>query len=202
MDSAGRFTFRLLTRRDFPLLSRWLAAPHVRPWWREDPDPAAVARRYGPAVDGQDPTECHLVALDGRPFGFAQRYRLGDHPAWQRALEVTGAPTDGCGMDYLIGPAQCIGQGLGPALIAAFVHDTWVRYPEAPAVVVDVAVDNRRSWRSLEKAGFDRIWSGRLESDDPSDDGGQHVYVRHRPADHVINGSALLTPSEPKPRRR
>ncbi|HEY7948914.1 MAG TPA: GNAT family N-acetyltransferase [Acidimicrobiales bacterium] len=178
--TGSALTFRALVRPDFALLSQWMAAPHVQPWWREEFDPASVEARYGPSVDGADPTECFVVALDDRPIGFVQRYLLRDNPHWQRALVVTGTPPDGAGIDYLIGAEDLVGRGLGPEIIGRFVDDTWARYGDITAIVVDVAVENRRSWRALEKAGFVRVWSGLLDSDDPSDDGPNHVYLRRR----------------------
>jgi aminoglycoside 6'-N-acetyltransferase len=66
-------------------------------------------------------------------------------------------------------------------VINRFVRETWTRYPDIAAVVVNISEDNRRSWRALEKAGFRRAWSGALVSDDPSDEGINYVYVLNRP---------------------
>jgi aminoglycoside 6'-N-acetyltransferase len=159
-----------------------MAAPHVRTWWREECDPDAIEARYGPSVDGSDPTELFLVVSDDEAIGFIQRYRLADNPDWQTSLSVAGSPDDGAGIDFFIGSETLIGHGYGPAIIEAFVEDTWRRYPDIPAIVVNVSPDNRRSWRALEKAGFDRIWTGIIESDDPSDAGLNCIYVRRRPA--------------------
>jgi aminoglycoside 6'-N-acetyltransferase len=175
-----RLSFRSLGREDFRLLSTWLAAPHVRRWWREESAVEAVEARYGPVVDGTDVTECFIVELDFAPMGFIQRYRLDDHPEWQRSLSVAGTPDVGAGIDYFIGSETFVGNGLGPEIIDRFVEDTWERYPDIEAIVVDVSSDNRPSWRALEKAGFERVWSGELVSADPSDAGVSHVYVRHR----------------------
>jgi aminoglycoside 6'-N-acetyltransferase len=41
--------------------------------------------------------------------------------------------------------------------------------------------ENVASWRALEKAGFERIFAGPLESDDPSDSGPAFVYALRRP---------------------
>jgi aminoglycoside 6'-N-acetyltransferase len=158
-----------------------MAAPHVQTWWREDADPTAIEARYGPAVDGADPTECFIVERHGEPVGFVQRYRLEDNPDWQRSLAVAGTPDDGAGIDYFIGAVTDIGVGLGPEIIGLVVSDCWTRYPDITAVVVSVAAENRRSWRALEKAGFHRVWSGELISEDPSDAGNSHVYLCHRP---------------------
>jgi aminoglycoside 6'-N-acetyltransferase len=175
--------FRLLGRPDLALLAQWLAVPHVQTWWGEDSDPASVERRYGPAVDGTDPTELFIVERDGDPIGFVQRYRLDDNPEWQTALGVAGVPNHGAGIDYFIARETLTGHGLGPEIIDLFVEDTWDRYPDVTAIVVSVAQDNRRSWRALEKAGFRRVWSGLVVSDDPSDKGRSHVYVRPRGGD-------------------
>jgi len=156
----------------------------VQTWWAEDPGAAAVEARYGPAVDGTDRTELFVIERDGDPIGFIQRYLLADNPDWQDSLTVTGCPTDGAGIDYLIGLESLTGQGLGPQIIDHFVEDTWRRYPDIGSVVVTTAQDNRRSWRALEKAGFHRVWSGTVSTNDPSDAGPSHVYVRHRPGLH------------------
>lgn len=44
--------------------------------------------------------------------------------------------------------------------------------------VVAVQQANRRSWRALEKAGFERTWAGTIECDDSCDAGPNFVYVR------------------------
>jgi aminoglycoside 6'-N-acetyltransferase len=172
--------FRRLERSDFTQLAQWLAAPHVARWWRQGHDPADVEAEYGPAVDGEDPTEVFVVELDGRSIGLIQRYRLDDNAQWTLALAPSTAPSDAVGIDYLIGPEHLIGRGLGGRVIAGFVIDTWSRYPDLSAIVVAVQQANRRSW-ALEKAGFDRIWAGTLASDDPGDDGPSYIFVLDHP---------------------
>ena len=173
-------SFRPLERSDFPRLSEWLATPHVAAWWRHQHDPASVEADFGPIVDGEDTTEGFVVEEDGRAIGLIQRYRLDDEGDWDRTVAVGSAPRPAAGIDYLLGDESRVGQGLGPRVIDAFVVATWEGYPDLVAIVVAVQQANRRSWRALEKAGFRRDWSGILESDDPSDAGPSHVYVRLR----------------------
>lgn len=173
--------FRPLTRDDFPLLAVWFAAPHVEPWWQEPVGPDALEANYGPVVDGTDPTEVRIVTLGGVPVGLIQRYLLADEGAWRATLVPTGVPLDAFGIDYLIGDPDLTGRGVGTSMIARFVADSWDRYPGCTACVVAVHQDNRPSWRALERAGFTRVWGGRLVSDDPSDAGPQVAYLRRRP---------------------
>jgi aminoglycoside 6'-N-acetyltransferase len=174
-------SFRPLGRDDFPTLSAWLSRPHVQEWWREEFAAGALEARYGPVVDRTDPTECFVVEHAGSPTGFVQRYLFLDNPEWQNTLAAAGAPADGAGIDFLIGDVAHVGVGMGPKMINQFVETTWPRYPHVPAIVVNVSAENRRSWRALEKAGFVRFWSGLLVSDDPSDQGLNHIYLRRRP---------------------
>ncbi len=78
VGSVGCMTlsFHPLQRDDFRLLSLWFSKPHVEPWWREEYDLESIERRYGPAVDGDDPTQMFIVEDDGRPVGFTQVYLL------------------------------------------------------------------------------------------------------------------------------
>ncbi len=171
---------RPLQRRDLGLLGGWLVAPHVARWWREPADAQSLEARFGPGIDGRDPTKYFIVERRGEPVGFAQRYRFSDDPEWRRAVAATGAPTDAAGIDYLIGSARHIGRGLGPRLIDRLVADTFAAYPEVGCIVVDVDQDNRRSWRALEKAGFERQFAGTIQSSHPSDDGPAFLYVCRR----------------------
>jgi aminoglycoside 6'-N-acetyltransferase len=173
-------TFRRLRRDDYSLLARWFTAEHVAPWWREAADVAAIEERYGPTIDGADLAEVFVVELDGVAIGLAQWYRVADNPIWRRALAPSGFGEEAGSIDYLIGEAALLGKGLGPQVIEQFLNEVWPRYPEIAAVVTSTSTDNRRSWRALEKAGFRRVWSGEIVSDDPSDEGPSYLYRRER----------------------
>lgn len=169
-------TFRQLQRADFSVLAEWLALPHVAPWWSDEPTVSALEESYGPVVDGTDPTDAFIVELDGRPVGFVQRYRIDDYPQWCTALGIERA----AGIDYLIGVAELTGVGLGPIIVESITTMTFERYVDIDRMAVAVQQANHRSWRALEKAGYDRVFAGMIESTDPSDAGPSYVYVRPR----------------------
>jgi aminoglycoside 6'-N-acetyltransferase len=178
-------TFRRLTEADFPLLRGWLAQPHVARWWNHDHSEAGVARDFGPAARGEEPSEDLLVLLGGEPLGLVQRSRLDDYPSYRDELRaVTDVPDGALTVDYFIGEPTRVGRGLGTALIAAIAARTWTDHPTAPAIVVAVVASNPASWRALEKAGFRRVGSGPMEPDNPVDDPLHHVYRMDRPRAH------------------
>jgi aminoglycoside 6'-N-acetyltransferase len=110
---------------------------------------------------------------------------LADEPDWTAALApaLDGAvDTDSAmGLDYLIGDPHSVGRGVGTAMLVAFTELTWRTEPAVTSLVVAVQQENVASWRALERAAFDPVWSGTLVTDDPSDQGPAYVYVCRRP---------------------
>lgn len=178
----ARIRFRRLTRQDFATLSAWLASPHVAAWWRDPSDLESIEADYGPTIDGADPTEVFVVERYGEPIGLIQRFLACDNPQYRHALEPSGTPAEAAGIDYLIGVEHLLGKGIGTEMIDAFCEQTFYRYPESPVITVAVQQANRRSWRALEKAGFERRWAGLFETGHASDEGPSYVYVRYRDA--------------------
>ncbi|QNE79010.1 GNAT family N-acetyltransferase [Streptomyces finlayi] len=181
-------TWRRLTEDDFGLLREWLMQPHVARWWHHDTSPDAVARDFGPAARGEEPSEDLLVMLDGTPVALVQRCRFADYP--DDAEELAGQvelPGTAVTIDYLLGDPARVGQGLGPRIIRAVVEAVWTDCPDASAVVVPVHTANRPSWRALEKAGLRRIATADLDPDNPDDDRTHYVYRIDRPADPLAD---------------
>ncbi|GAB2670333.1 GNAT family N-acetyltransferase [Saccharopolyspora gloriosae] len=175
-------SWRTLTEQDFPLLGSWLAQPHVARWWHHESSAAAVARDFGAAARGEEPSDDLLVFLDGRPVGLLQRSRYGDYPEHAAELApIIEVPAEAVCLDYFIGDPRLIGAGLGTRVIRSIVEATWHDYPEAPSIVVPVSAANRASWRALEKAGLRRVAEGEMTPDNPLDDRDHYVYEAVRP---------------------
>lgn len=175
-------TWRRVTEADFGLLREWLTHPHVARWWNHETSVEAIARDFGPAARGEEPSEDLLVMLDGAPVGLVQRCRFADYPDYRAELDgQVDLPDTAVSIDYLIGDAARVGQGLGPAVIRAVVAATWTDHPDASCVVVPVSAANRASWRALEKAGLRRIGTADLTPDHPADDRAHAVYRVDRP---------------------
>lgn len=174
-------TWRRLAERDLGLLRQWLMQPHVARWWNHDTSAEAVARDFGPAMRGEEPSEDFLVMVEGTPVGLVQRCRFADYPEYCAEMAGIELPDTAVTIDYLLGDPTRVGQGLGPRVIRAVVAATWTDHPNASAVVVPVHAANRASWRALEKAGLRRIATADLEPDNPLDDRTHYVYRIDRP---------------------
>ena len=139
-------------------------------WWEP---PGDLDAKYGPAIDGTEPTEYFVVEVGDEAVGLIQRYRHCDHGEWDAEVGIPGA----VGIDYLLGdPAHC-GRGLGTRMIAAFLDTVRQRYPDAEVVVAAPQEANVASCSALEKAGFTRREVRQLASEGPWDAGPSAVYV-------------------------
>jgi aminoglycoside 6'-N-acetyltransferase len=175
-------TWRHVTPEDLPLLTRWLAAPHVARWWHHETSTQAVERDFGASARQEEPNEDLLALLDGVPIGLLQRSFLHDYPEDLTELAmITDVPARAMTIDYLIGEPGNVGCGIGTDLIRSALKQLWADHKDAECVIVVVHADNIASWRALEKAGLTRVASGDMEPDNPIDDRRHHVYRVNRP---------------------
>lgn len=151
--SVPRVTFEPLRVADLPQVKTWLAEPHVAAWWGPPKTLAEVESDYRPAIDGDEPTWHYMVKLDGSPIGMIQWYRWSSYPDEKEDGDIGAQPED-AGVDYFIGEPQMIGHGIGPLAIGLFLDQIVFSNPDISAVRTSVHVENRRSWRCLEKLGF------------------------------------------------
>jgi aminoglycoside 6'-N-acetyltransferase len=161
--SAAEVSFRPLERGQLPLVKEWLDQPHIDRWWNESGSLEEVEARYGPAIDGTDPTRMLVVELDGEQIGLVQCYRQRDYPPYDEAI---GIP-DAVGIDYFL-IEGFTGRGLGPIVLRAFVACVFDWYPDAKWCVAAPAQENRPSWRALEHAGFNRMSACQPPDEPPS----------------------------------
>ncbi len=150
--SDARIAFRSLTGPDLPGVQRWLADPDVATWWRE-PDLSldALVGKYQPIIDGTEPVQGYVIVIDGQPVGFIQAYRLGDHPEYQRQLEIE---PEAVATDLFIGEAAWRNRGWGAVVLGAFLQR--VVFGEMRAGVAMIAPEpaTARAIRVYERVGF------------------------------------------------
>lgn len=157
-----RVDLRPMIRADLPLLAGWLREPLVAEWWHEDPE--AVEQRYGPSLDGDDPTVLRIAESAGRPVGFVQWFRFADEPEYREELQpALPVPDDAVSTDYLIGASTDRGRGVGAAMLTAALAEIG-----SLPVVVPVQTGNASSIAVLQRVGFRIVAHADLEPDNPA----------------------------------
>jgi RimJ/RimL family protein N-acetyltransferase len=144
-------TFRPLGPADLPMLHEWLSRPHVAEWWGATPSLADLAADYAPSIAGSAAHWAFVALRDDTPIGFVQAYAPAafHHEGWWLDEHDPGVR----GIDQFLADAGQLGQGLGTAMVRAFV-DVLLRDPAVTRIQTDPALDNARAIRCYEKAGF------------------------------------------------
>jgi aminoglycoside 6'-N-acetyltransferase len=144
--------FRAIEERDFPMLARWLAEPRVRRFYQKTPVVLEeIAREYGPAVRGEEPTLGHLALQAGTPFAYLQCYRNADYPDW---AAIIGA-ADGVSLDLYIGDPQFLHRGLGRAALGGYLRRVALaHFADERRAYIGHEPANTAALRCSEAAGF------------------------------------------------
>jgi aminoglycoside 6'-N-acetyltransferase len=170
LESQRTLRFRPLEADDLRLVHEWLHRSHVRRWWTDRETYEEVVEHYLPSIEGDEPTDHHVLLLDEQPIGFIQTYIVSDHPDY---AALVGVGEGVAGVDLLIGEEALTGQGLGTEIIRRFVDEVVFARPGTVACIADPNARNVASIRAFEKAGFSVVG----EFVDP-EDGQTHALVR------------------------
>ena len=153
---------RPLSRSDFQSVRRWLAEPHVSRWWDPRQDPDFIEAKYGPRIDGQEPTEVFIVEIDEEAIGLFQWCPADQYAWWPAELGLT---ENAVVVDGLIGEPARVGRGVGSALLEYVLPRLLERYPNTTRILGSPDANNAASCRVLEKAGFVLVHEGEFPRD-------------------------------------
>ena len=145
-------TFRRLEQSDLPMLTDWLAEPHLRRFYQKTPVTLeVVAREYGPVIRREEPSSSHLAFRNGEPFAYLQCYRNADYPDWARVIDVA----DGISIDLFIGKPGYLRRGLGRSALRAYVQRVaFPLYAEEQRAYIGHDLTYTAALRCSEAAGF------------------------------------------------
>ena len=132
---------------DLPMLSAWLAQPHVSPWFTPAEDWLAEVRgRRGRYAFIRQ----RILTADGQAVGFCQHYPYAaGGESWHGDLPLAGTHS----IDYLIGDPQYLRRGLGAQAVRLLTGEVFAK-PDARRVIVRPEAENIASCRTLRAAGF------------------------------------------------
>lgn len=144
--------FTSLDESHFPLLHRWLNAPHVQKFyslrnWSQD----EVARKYLPYLIHEKRVHGFIIFLKSKAIGYIQYYPVKDHP-WPKQGFSREIAEQAAGLDLFIGEEQFCGRGYGVEIIEEFLKS--YLWPHFRYCIVDPDVGNEASIRLFERVGF------------------------------------------------
>ena len=163
-------TFKPLQESHFPLLLKWLEAPHVKPWW--DPEVCwtkdLIEQKYQSYVQGykrlnlpdrmiEKPIHAFIIDIDGKEVGYIQYYNAYDFPR-EQGYEIEGLPKSLASLDIFIGAEDFLNKGLGALVLKKFLKDHID--PHYKACFVDPDGANLKAIHIYEKVGFKTIKEG------------------------------------------
>jgi RimJ/RimL family protein N-acetyltransferase len=167
-------SFRRLTMADMPMLHGWLCRPHVAEWWGSTPSLDDVREEFRPLTLAGARDQGYIAVADEAEIGYIQSYVVKDSGGgWWPAERDPGAR----GIDQFLADPDRLGQGLGTAMVRAFVAQLFAD-PLVTRVQTDPEPGNVRAIRCYEKAGFRRV----AEVDTP--DGRALLMTCGRASDH------------------
>jgi RimJ/RimL family protein N-acetyltransferase len=135
-----------------PMMRTWLEQTHVREWWGDPETEIADITRM---IEGRDATRPFIFHVDGTPTGYIQFWFIGPHQTDEWTKEnpwLMALPSDAVGVDLSIGEADKLSQGIGSAVLHAFVGK--LRDEGHRNITIDPDPRNARAVRAYEKAGF------------------------------------------------
>ena len=143
-------SFRPLVASDLPMLHEWLQRSHVSEWWGNPTTYADVERDYLPSITAESTTQVYIALLENEPIGFIQSYIvMGSGDGWWEQETDPGAR----GIDQFLANPEQLGQGLGTAMISAFVNQLF-QDPTVTKVQTDPSPKNERAIRCYRRVGF------------------------------------------------
>ena len=142
--------FRPLTAEDLRMLHEWLQRPHIRRWWKEPTTVAELRHNYLQPTFEESSARAYMAFREDVPIGFMQSYVvMGSGDGWWEDETDPGAR----GIDQFLANAEQLGQGLGSAMVRAFVEQLF-KNPRVTTVQTDPSPENERAIRCYRRAGF------------------------------------------------
>lgn len=162
---ANQITFRKLDLSDLPLMNEWLNMPHVHEWYDKDKNNSSeeVAKRYGPKILGEKPTQCFHASYGAKPVGYLQTYMVNDWPEFGNHIGYDDATA--C-VDLFIGDESFMGKGFGSLMLRKFLVEIVFSENMTQTCVIGPDPDNARAIKAYEKVGFEHTKTVHIPGED------------------------------------
>ena len=152
-----KIEFKPFSENHFPLMLKWLSAPHVKAWWDNHVNhtETSIKEKYSSYVNGyklesgeKKAIHSYIIHVDNNPVGYIQIYNAYD---FARSKPLVGLPKSLAAIDFFIGDADYIRKGISTEVLESFDYEGYQN------ILVGPDMNNIAAIRTYEKAGFKKI---------------------------------------------
>lgn len=150
-------TFEPLHESHFPLLLKWLKAPHIKKWWDQDVfyTKELIKEKFGKRIhDGidllnnpKDKIYAYIICVNKERIGYIQAYN-----AHHFSHDISAILDSVCGVDLFIGEKSFLYKGWGVRILNEFEEQ--VLAPHFAYCLLDPSKDNLSAITAFTKSGF------------------------------------------------
>lgn len=146
-DKEASLWLKKFTDQDIPLLTKWLDAEHIKPWFT---DPQAWLDEVREREGEYSWIRHYIICRSSATIGFCQYY-----PYWKSGEDWHGnIPAEGTySIDYLIGEVENLQKGYAGAAVR-LMGELIAEEKDAKRIIVQPETDNHASRNTLLSAGY------------------------------------------------
>lgn len=146
-DKETSLWLKKFTDQDIPLLTKWLDAEHIKPWFT---DPQAWLDEVREREGEYSWIRHYIICRSSATIGFCQYY-----PYWKSGEDWHGnIPVEGTySIDYLIGEVENLKKGYASAAVR-LLGELIAEEKDAKRIIVRPETDNHASRNTLLSAGY------------------------------------------------
>lgn len=146
-DKETSLWLKKFTDQDIPLLTEWLGAEHIKPWFT---DPQAWLDEVREREGEYSWIRHYIICRSSATIGFCQYY-----PYWKSGEDWHGnIPVEGTySIDYLIGEVENLKKGYASAAVR-LLGELIAEEKDAKRIIVQPETDNHASRNTLLSAGY------------------------------------------------
>lgn len=155
--------FEPFASHHLPILHKWMQQPHVSRWWGDNISwtDDAIEKKYRSCLQGYKMHNGEkkdifpfVITYHHKPIGYIQMYRAADFPS--EKFDLKENLNNSAALDFYIGEADCIVQGIGSDILKAFLSNHL--FPKYSSCLVDPEKGNKGAIKTYAKAGFSTLF--------------------------------------------
>lgn len=163
MNISSKINFKHLEETDFPLLLKWLSAPHVKKWWDHNINWTIdlIKEKYSNYTKGYKLINSgdfvgrkaiypFIILMNNQSIGYVQYYSAYDFDS--NISKLNKLPESLAQLDIFIGEEKWVGKKIGSTILKLFLKfHIFLNFENC---LVEADATNLQAIKAFEKSGF------------------------------------------------